>query len=38
MKITRFSETQLIKILREHDAGKETKDICREHGVHRATY
>jgi putative transposase len=38
MKMTRFSETQIIKILREHDAGKETKDICREYGVHRATF
>ena len=38
MKMTRFSETQIIKILREHDAGKETKDICRENGVSRATF
>ena len=38
MKMTRFSETQIIRILREHDAGKETKDICRENGVSRATF
>jgi len=38
MKMTRFSETQIIRLLREHDAGKETKDICRENGVSRATF
>ena len=38
MKMTRFSETQIIKILKEHDAGKETKDICREQGISRATF
>lgn len=36
--MTRFSETQIIRLLREHDAGKETKDICRENGVSRATF
>ena len=38
MKMTRFSETQIIKILKEHEAGKETKDICREQGISRATF
>jgi putative transposase len=38
MKMTRFSETQIIRLLREHDAGKETKDICRENGISRATF
>jgi putative transposase len=37
MKITRFSETRILKILKEHEAGKETKDLCREHGFSRAT-
>jgi putative transposase len=36
MKLTRFSETGIIKILKEHDAGRETTDICREHGIFRA--
>lgn len=36
--MTRFSETQIIRLLREHDAGKETKDICRENGISRATF
>ena len=38
MKMTRFSETQIIKILKEHEAGKETKDICREQRISRATF
>jgi putative transposase len=36
--MTRFSETRIIKILKEHDAGRDTKDICREHGISRATF
>lgn len=36
--MTRFSETQIIRLLKEHDAGKETKDICRENGISRATF
>ena len=38
MKMTRFSETQIIRILKEHEAGKETKDICREYGIARGTF
>jgi len=38
MKMTRFTETQILKILKEFDAGRETKDLCREHGISRATF
>lgn len=38
MKMTRFTETQIIKVLKEYDSGKDTKDICREHGISRATF
>jgi len=38
MKMTRFTETQIIKILKEYDAGRDTKDLCREHGISRATF
>jgi len=38
MKMTRFSESKIIKILNEHEAGRETKDLCREHGISRATF
>jgi len=38
MKATRFSETQILKVLKEHEAGRETKDLCREYGISRATF
>lgn len=38
MKMTRFTETQIIKILKEYDAGRDTSDLCREHGISRATF
>jgi len=37
MKPSRFSEEQIIVILREQDAGAKTADVCREHGVSSAT-
>ncbi len=36
--MTRFSETWILKILNEHEAGRETKDLCRENGISRATF
>ena len=38
MKISRFSESQIIRILKEADGGRKVADICREHGVSQATY
>ena len=38
MKKTRFTETQIISILKEADAGVPVKDICRQHGISDATY
>lgn len=38
MKMTRISETRIIRILKEHDAGRDTRDICRENGISRATF
>jgi putative transposase len=38
MKRSRFSEEQIIGILREHEAGSPTADICRKHGVSNATF
>ncbi len=38
MKMTRFSETRVLRILNEHEAGRDTKDLCRENGISRATY
>jgi putative transposase len=38
MKRSRFSETQIVAILKEADAGQKIKDICRKHGISDATY
>ena len=38
MKRTRFSETQIVGILKQADAGLKVKDLCREHGISEATY
>ena len=38
MKRSRFSEEQIIGILRELEAGSPTADVCRKHGVSSATF
>ncbi len=38
MKTSRFSETQIVAILKQGDAGIKVKDLCREHGISDATY
>lgn len=39
MKKTRFSETQIVAILRKQEAsGLKVSDICREHGISDATF
>ena len=38
MKRSRFSEEQIIGILREQEAGRPTADVCRKHGVSSATF
>tara|TARA_R110002049_G_scaffold308999_1_gene515655 strand:- start:726 stop:1082 length:357 start_codon:yes stop_codon:yes gene_type:complete len=37
MKRGRFTEDQIIGILKEHDAGISVADLCRKHGVSDAT-
>ena len=37
MKRSRFTEEQIIGILREQDAGAKAADLCRKHGMSEAT-
>jgi putative transposase len=38
MKRKRISESQIIKILKEYESGREVKDLCREYKISRATF
>ncbi len=38
MKKSRFTETHIVKILKEVETGRLVKDVCREYGVSEATY
>ncbi len=38
MKTSRFSEEQIIGILKQQESGRTTADICREAGISHATF
>jgi putative transposase len=38
MKKTRFTETQIVKAIQEHENGRKAEDICRELGITSAAF
>ena len=38
MKKSRYSEEQIIGMLKEHEAGVKTADLCHKHGISPATF
>ena len=38
MKRSRFSDEQIITIVKEQEAGVKTADVCRKHGISDATF
>lgn len=38
MKRNRFTEEQIIGVLKEHELGAKAADLCRKHGISEATF
>lgn len=38
MKKTKFTESQILGILKQQEAGQKVSDICREHGISQPTF
>ena len=38
MKKSKFTESQIVSMLSQHEKGQKVVDICREHGISQATF
>ena len=38
MRTSKFSETQIVAILKQQESGVKVADLCREHGISAATF
>jgi putative transposase len=38
MRKSRFTDARIIGVIKEHDAGAATKDLCRKHGISTNTF
>ncbi len=38
MKRSRFTDSQILAVLKQAEAGKTVPDLCREHGISNATF
>jgi putative transposase len=38
MKRKQFTETQIIAALKQYEGGRDAHDVCREYGIHKATF
>lgn len=38
MRKTRFTETQIVKAIKDHEAGRNAQEICRELGITTASF
>jgi putative transposase len=38
MRKSRFNDAQIISVLREHEAGSSTEEVCPQHGISQQTF
>lgn len=38
MKLSRFSDSQIITVLKQAEGGSPVQELCREHGIRFATF
>jgi len=38
MRKARFKETEIVRVLKEVEVGRQVKEVCREYGISDATY